>query len=122
MSGACRLLNELYAVVRDYVNFFMPSAKLIEKVRDGARVTKRYDKAQPPYQRVLASPDIPQAVKRRLRKRYATLNPARLKREMERLQKALMKRTVRLHDETIQHRKPAANHPWRRAATKRKTG
>lgn len=119
---ACRLLNELYAVVRDYVNFFMPSAKLIEKVRDGARVIKRHDKAQTPYQRVLASPDIPQAVKRRLRKRYVTLNPAQLKREMQRLQKALMKQTVRLHDETIQYRKPAANHPWRRAATKRKTG
>ncbi|MDP2233891.1 MAG: DDE-type integrase/transposase/recombinase, partial [Actinomycetota bacterium] len=37
------VLNELYAVLREHTNFFMPSAKLISKTRDGAKVTKRYD-------------------------------------------------------------------------------
>lgn len=119
---ACGLLNELYAVVRDYVNFFTPSMKVIEKIRNGARVTKRHDEAQTPYQRVLASPEIPQTVKRQLTQRYATLNPAQLKRDMERLQKALQKLTIRVHNANIQPPKPAANHPWRRAAKKRKTG
>lgn len=119
---ACQGLNELYAVVRDYVNFFMPSMKLIEKVRDGARVTKRYDKAQTPYQRVLASPHVSPAVKRRLRRRYATLNPAELKREIDRLQKRLLKLTVRLRSATPAPPKPAANHPWRISSCNKKAG
>ena len=52
----CDLLNELYAVLRDYNNFFLPSLKLKEKVREGARVTRRYHPAQTPYQRLLDSP------------------------------------------------------------------
>jgi hypothetical protein len=40
---------------------------LVEKVRDGAKVMKRYDVAQTPYQRVLAAPDVPEEVKERLR-------------------------------------------------------
>ena len=119
---ACEALNDLYAVVRDYVNFFMPSMKLVEKVRDGARVTKRYDTPKTPYERVLASPQVTSAVKRRLRRRYAALNPAALKREIDRLQKRLTKLTVRLRDGVPTRPKPAANHPWRRSNTKRDAG
>ena len=119
---ACQVLNDLYAVVRDYVNFFMPSMKLIEKVRDGARVTKRYDTAQTPYQRVLASPHVSPAVKRRLRKHYATLNPAQLKREIEALHKRLAKLTARLRDRGHANTEPAADHPWRRSNTKSEVG
>lgn len=35
------VLNELYALLREHKNFFMPSAKLLSKTRDGAKVTKR---------------------------------------------------------------------------------
>ena len=51
-SLAYRQLAELYRVVRLYVNFFQPSMKLTTKTRDGSRVTKRYDIAQTPYQRL----------------------------------------------------------------------
>lgn len=115
---ACQALNELYMVVRDYVNFFMPSMKLLEKVRDGAKVTKRYDKAQTPYERVLASPDVPKAVKTKLRRRYAALNPAALKREMEQIQKRLATLAIRRNNSTTHPLKPAENHPWRRRAVK----
>lgn len=93
---ACQLLNELYSLVREYVNFFMPSAKLLEKKRDGAKVTKRYDRARTPYQRVLDSPQISQSTKRKLRRHYATLNPAELKRQIERVQKKLVAHKVRV--------------------------
>ena len=43
-----RLLNQLYAQLQLLVNFFYPSMKLIEKVRAGARVYKRYDTAPHP--------------------------------------------------------------------------
>jgi hypothetical protein len=121
-QAACQCLNDLYLVVHDYVNFFMPSMKLVEKVRDGARVRKRYDKAQTPYQRVLASPEIDRATKRRLKARYAKLNLAALHRELLRLQKQLVKHTVRVTTETSIRPKPAANHPWRRGNSKKKAG
>lgn len=119
---ACQELNNLYAVVRDYVNFFMPSMKLVEKVRDGSRVTKRYDKAQTPYERVLASPEAHRSVKTQLRRRYVTLNPADLKRKMERIQKRLSKLAIRQRNSTTSPPKPSENHPWRTKAVTEKTG
>lgn len=119
---ACQALNELYVVVRDYVNFFMPSMKLVEKIRDGSRVTKRYDKAKTPYRRVLASPDIPEVVKRQLRTHYATLNPAQLKRQIERQQKTLLKLSIRLRSGMKGQSKPAPSHPWQGSGSTEKTG
>jgi len=119
---ACACLNDLYVVVREYVNFFMPSQKLIEKIRDGSRVTRRYDAPQTPYQRVLASPTIDAATKRRLKRHYATLNPAELKRRIEALHKKLVKLTARAPSANRTRYKPGENHPWRRSMTKRRTG
>jgi hypothetical protein len=85
------LLNNLYHVLRDYTNFFLPSMKLKEKIRDGAKVRKRYDAAKTPYQRILDSNTIPKAVKERLRRRYEQLNPAALHRQIRNLQKQLGK-------------------------------
>jgi len=61
------LLNELYGYLRLYVNFFQPVRKLIKKERIGSKVTKRYNEAKTPYRRVLASPDIEDKVKVKLR-------------------------------------------------------
>jgi hypothetical protein len=71
-----RVLNQIYANVRLLVNFFYPSTKLIEKVRQGARVRKRYDAPRTPYQRALDSQDIPLAAKEKLRAQLEGLNPA----------------------------------------------
>ena len=88
------LLNELYATLRLYTNFFQPTMKLKSKERVGSKVTKRYDEAQTPYQRVLAAPQVSEAEKERLRAKYQTLNPAALKRKLMRLQERLMKSTA----------------------------
>ncbi|MGH8716860.1 MAG: hypothetical protein ACREUI_09120, partial [Burkholderiales bacterium] len=58
-----QLLNELYATLRLYTNFFQPTMKLQCKQRVGSKVTKRYDRAQTPYQRVLAATQIAKAKK-----------------------------------------------------------
>jgi len=84
-----QLLNNLYRLLRDYNNFFMPSMKLIEKFRDGPKVRKRYDTPQTPFQRVLNSPRIRDAVKDRLRRYYEQLNPAALYRQIRQIQKKL---------------------------------
>jgi hypothetical protein len=88
------VLNELYAVLRLHTNYFMPSAKLVSKERRGAKVTKRYDVPKTPYERVLASPEVSEAAKRKLAERYERLNPAALKRRIVTLQKKLYQLTV----------------------------
>jgi len=85
------LLNELYRHLRLYTNYFMPSMKLIERTRIGSQVRKKYDSAQTPYRRVLASPHISDEVKQNLRTQYEILNPAELKRRIGRLQSKLDK-------------------------------
>ncbi|HQU91819.1 MAG TPA: hypothetical protein PLK77_05950, partial [Pyrinomonadaceae bacterium] len=85
------LLDELYTHLRLYTNFFMPSMKLVSKQREGSRVRKRYDQALTPFQRVIASPHVGRDQKRKLKTQYESLNPAALKRSIERLQNRLYK-------------------------------
>lgn len=47
-QAACEALNALYQPLRLYLNFFQPVMVLLEKTRQGAKVKKRYDRAQPP--------------------------------------------------------------------------
>jgi hypothetical protein len=77
-------MNELYSVVRLYINFFQPTYKLIGKEKrvsaaDGKQYSKPYkriyDKVRTPYQRVLDHPDIDQSIKDKLTLQYETLNP-----------------------------------------------
>ena len=82
-------LNDLYAVLRLYTNFFQPVMKLIEKTRTGSTVKKKYDRARTPYRRVLESGFIPPEAKGALQETYATLNPVKLSREVSRLQDRL---------------------------------
>jgi len=89
----CQLLNELYSYLRLYTNFFLPTMKLKSKQRVGSSVKKKYDQALTPYQRVLQSKLVSKAKKEQLRTKYATLNPAALKRKIERLQQRLARTT-----------------------------
>jgi hypothetical protein len=89
----CQLLNELYSYLRLYTNFFLPTMKLKSKERIGSRVKKKYDQALTPYQRVLQSKLVSKTKKEQLRTKYRTLNPAALKRKIERLQQRLAKTT-----------------------------
>jgi hypothetical protein len=82
---AIEILNELYEVLEDYINFFLPSVKCIEKIRINSRYIRKYDKAQTAYQRVLAHPKIAEKTKELLKQKYATLNPKILKQKSDRL-------------------------------------
>jgi hypothetical protein len=86
---AVRTLNELYEALRLRTNFFLPSMKLIEKRREGSRVKKRYEKPRTPYQRILDSADVAPAIKRTLKRKYKSLNPAAIERRIQRLQRRL---------------------------------
>lgn len=83
-------LRALYTHLRLYINFFQPQMRLVSKAREGAKVSKRFDRAQTPCRRVLDSSDVPQETKERLRAIYLELNPAHLKREIIRCQDRLL--------------------------------
>ncbi len=89
------ILNELYAVLRLYTNFFLPVMKLKEKERIGSKVIKRYDKPTTPYRRILEAEDVSEEVKDRLRKQYKTLNLVLLKRQIDEILKRLKPTKVR---------------------------
>jgi hypothetical protein len=76
------LLNRIFELVRLHNNFFMPSVKLVGKVRDGAHVTKRYDPPLTPFKRVLASESVSQDAKMYLGRLFDGLNPLDLNRRI----------------------------------------
>lgn len=85
------ILNELYLYLGYYTNFFQPVVKLVEKTRNGSKVSKKYDAALTPYRRVLKSKDIDDRIKEKLKAEYDVLNPAELKRKISKLQDKLLK-------------------------------
>ena len=76
------LIAAIYADLRLYVNFFLPSAKLLSRERRGARVRKRYDEPATPYQRLLALKALDEETAARLEAEYLSLNPAELRRRL----------------------------------------
>ena len=84
-----RVLAQLYGRLRLYSNFFQPSMKLLTKSRVGSRVTKRYDQAQTPYQRLRAAVEVPTAVKDKLKAQFMTLDPVQLLLDIRSLQDEL---------------------------------
>ena len=85
------VLKQLYATLRLYTNFFQPTMKLKSKERVGARVKKSYHAPQTPYQRVLACAEVTVADKKKLQRQYQSLNPAALKRQLDKYRKELFR-------------------------------
>ena len=86
-----KILNELYDVLEDYLNFFIPSMKCREKVKIRSRYIRKYDRPQTAYARVLAEPRIDGSVKEKLRQKYATLKLVDLKKRLDGLIQKLHK-------------------------------
>ena len=79
------ILNSLYRnELRLYKNFFQPVIKLISKERIGGKIHRKYDVAKTPYQRVMESKEVSEQRKQELKKIYDSLNPAELKRAIDR--------------------------------------
>lgn len=81
------LMNDLYRhEIGLYKNFYQPVMKLVDKKRVGKhkqRIKRVYDIPKTPYQRTLDCPDVSQEAKTKLRTTYEKLNPAELKRSIE---------------------------------------
>ncbi|MEP6496295.1 MAG: transposase, partial [bacterium] len=89
--AATTALGELHDVVRLYVNFFQPSFKLKSKIREGAKVTKKYYLPATPYERLLANDRVTIAGKEQLRQTFCTLDPVQLLNQIREAQRKLVK-------------------------------
>jgi len=83
------LLNHMYQALHLLVNWFLPSQKLLSKVRTGSHITKVYDAAQTPCTRMLARMDVSEETKQQLRSTRAELDLASLHHEILRYQEQL---------------------------------
>ena len=82
-KAAYQQLHRLYGLLNLYVNFFQPIRKLVGKEGMGAKVRKCYDVAQTPYQRLLATGMLGEAERRDLDQEYRSLNPVKLRAEID---------------------------------------
>jgi len=64
-------------------NHFTPVMKLVEKMREGSKMKKKYDKPQTPYQRLLSCPKVSEKQKDELREEHHQLDPIDLAEEIE---------------------------------------
>lgn len=92
-----KILNDLYGNEwRLYLNFFQPTMKLKEKIKDTQthKTRKTYYEAKTPYQRLLEHPKISKEKKDMLKSIYKTLNPIKLQGEIKR-KLELLRRTLK---------------------------
>jgi hypothetical protein len=93
-------MQELYRLECLYANFFQPVSKLLRTERVGAKVKKFYDRAQTPYQRLLATGILDETRKNSLERLYQSLNLVKLRAKIYAAQNALWQLT----DKAVVHR------------------
>lgn len=77
-------LNDLYDQLWTYYNLFQPVLRLAEKTIVDGRLRRRWDTAQTPYQRLLATDGLTTAQHERLHALYQQTNPLLLREEIYR--------------------------------------
>lgn len=92
--AATTALGELHDVVRLYVNFFQPSFKLKSKIREGAKVKKKYYLPATPYERLLANDRVTNECKEQLRETFSKLDPVHLLNQIRERQRKLVQQEV----------------------------
>ncbi len=90
------LLNRLYEKADLLDNFFIPAAKLKEKVRDtqGRVIRRIHDKPRTPYQRLIESDQVLKQAKQRLKSIYGSLDMIKLRQEINEILEKLYKLQV----------------------------
>jgi hypothetical protein len=77
------LLNKIWLMQSLMTNYFSPQQKLISKVRNGTKVTKKYDKPKTPHRRATAHDVVDKHDKTILADTYKDLNPAAIQRQIQ---------------------------------------
>jgi len=78
------VINDLYRnELRLYKNFFQPIMSLKEKRRVKSKILRKYCKPTTPFHKIMASKAVSESTKQELQKIYDSLNPAELKRQID---------------------------------------
>ena len=94
--AAVEAINDLYRhELRRWLNLYLPSVKLVKKVRVGSKVRRVYDAAQTPFERVRASSSAPPAQVAALQKLRSSLDPFQLAKVIERKLECIYERANR---------------------------
>lgn len=72
-------LVAVYRAAVPFMNHFLPSMKLTDKHREGAKVIKRHDRAVTPYQRLMQSPFVSPEAKAALQETHEAYDMVELK-------------------------------------------
>ena len=88
------LLNKIWALQSLMTNYFLAQQKLISKVRDGAKVTKRYDRPTTPQRRAERHQAVAAEDKTIMKDTLAELNPAAIQRQIQALTAELLTLTT----------------------------
>lgn len=94
-AAELELLNRIWALQGQLTNHFGPQQKLVQKIRTGAKISKKYDRPATPYQRVLADEGtVRKGVKAKLNRENKPLNPAAIQRQVQALCSELLTLTT----------------------------
>jgi hypothetical protein len=88
------LLNKIWVPQSLMTNYFLPQQKLICKVRDGAKVTKKYDRPATPYRRAEAHETVTEQDKKIREDTLAEVNPAAVQWQIQALTSELLTLTT----------------------------
>ena len=120
--GEIAALNQIWPALSPLINLFTPQQKLRTKTRVGAKVTKTYDRAQTPYQRLLNHPGVLDEVDaHRLAAQLQATSPAAARRQVADLCSTLLAR-VRRKPSPAAPRPPPSTDPKARSTTGLRTG
>ncbi len=83
-AAVVEAINDLYGQeLRLWLNLYLPSVKLVKKMRVGSKLRRVYDAAQTPLQRVLASGQADATRVAELKKLRLSLDPFQLSRQID---------------------------------------
>ncbi len=104
------LLNEIWQLQSKLTNYFYPQQKLIYKIRDGAKVSKKHDKAAAtPFHRAIDHPTMTIEHIVAMTRTYSLINPAATQRHVQAL-------TAQLTALAASKARPAAHPPTNKRA------
>ena len=92
--GELLLLNRIWILQSQLTNYFLPQQKLVSKIRDGAKVTKKYDVPATPHRRAERHQAVTAEDKAIMTDTLAGLNPAAIQRQIQALTAELLTLTT----------------------------
>jgi len=84
----------IWVLQSQLTNYFLPQQKLVSKIRDGAKVTKTYDRPTTPQRRAEQHPAVTAEEKTIMTDTLAGLNPAAVQRAIQALTAQLLTLTT----------------------------